>query len=72
MGWNPFAPKHPSSDDTTTQAAKARRADEARRANARIYAALADMEKMSVEIGRRRAELRAMCPLGNHDRCRSH
>lgn len=62
-----FSRKHPKPDTAT-----ARKADEARHANARIDAALAEMEKQSAEIGRRRAALRASCPLNNHDRCHSH
>ncbi|GAA0637384.1 hypothetical protein GCM10009535_12180 [Streptomyces thermocarboxydovorans] len=66
-----FTPKYPKSD-TPGAISKARKAEEARRANARIEAALASMERTSREIEQRRAELRAKCPLSNHDRCLSH
>lgn len=66
--------QHTTAEDTirAEHTAKARKADAAREANARIDAALDSMHSTSIEIGQRRAELRAKCPLSNHDRCRSH
>lgn len=67
MGWSPFSPKRLPSGP-----GRGSNAESTLSVNARIDAALDQMERTSVEIGRRRAELRQKCPLDDHDRCHSH